>query len=70
MMVPFVITLPSKILNQMAFLEVSLSLRTPIENRHLHSTKPHPWGDFCRFFTPKTFHVVLLFEILPTYRLE
>jgi hypothetical protein len=69
-MVPFVITLPSKILNQMAFLAVSLSLRTPIENHHLCSTRPHPWGNFCWFFTPKTFHAILLFETLPTYHLE
>jgi hypothetical protein len=69
-MVPFVITLPCMILNQMAFLAVSLSLRTPIENRHLHLTKPHPWGEFCRFFTPETFYVMLLFETLLTYRVE
>jgi hypothetical protein len=69
-MVPFVIMLSNKILNQIAFLVGSLSLQTSIENRHLCSMKPHAWGDFCRFFTPETVHVVLLFETLPTYHLE
>jgi hypothetical protein len=46
-MFPFVITLPSKISNQMAFLAAAFSFRTPIKNHHLRLTKKnHLWRNF------------------------
>jgi hypothetical protein len=69
-MFPFVITLPSKISNQMAFLAAAFSFRTPIKNHHLRLTKKIIFGEILWVHYPETFHVILLFETLPTYRLE
>jgi hypothetical protein len=64
-----VITLPSKILNQFAFLVDFSSLWTPYENCQLCLTQPHHWERLL-FHCPETYQVVLLFETLPTYHFE
>jgi hypothetical protein len=64
-----VITLPSKILDQIAFLMNFSSLWTLYENRQLHFTQPHHWGRLL-FHCPKTYQAILLFETLPTYHFE
>jgi hypothetical protein len=64
-----VITLLSKMLNQLAFLVVFSSLLTPYENRQLRLTQPHRWERLL-FHCLKTYLTVLFFETLPTYHFE